>query len=158
MFRAKWLGPGPDRRCTARVPPPSTSTTPRLRARLRLRGAVQAAAGATAGTLALHAGHRAAGTTALTLAAIVLLASLLSPSRAFLLLERGIARVARAFALVLTWTLLTLIYVLLFTPIALARRLRRRDPLARAFAREAPSYWSPRPDPAPGVERYEKQF
>jgi HAMP domain-containing protein len=134
------------------VPPPSTNRN------LRLRGALQAAAGATVGALALRGGRIIPGATALALATIILLAALLSPSRAFLSIDRAIKTAARAIALLLTWTLLSALYVLVFTPIALTRRLRRRDELARSFAREVPTYWRPRPAPRPEVERYERQF
>lgn len=59
------------------------------------------------------------------------------------------------------WTislaLLALVYYFVFTPLALVFRLIGRDALGRRFDREAESYWVRRP-PAPGLERYFKQF
>lgn len=61
----------------------------------------------------------------------------------------------------LGWTvslvLLALVYYAVFTPLALIFRLLRRDVLGRTFDRQAESYWVRRP-PAPGLERYFKQF
>ena len=53
--------------------------------------------------------------------------------------------------------LLALVYYLVVTPIGLALRLRRYDPLNLSFDREAETYWEPY-NPDQGTERYLKQF
>lgn len=58
---------------------------------------------------------------------------------------------------VLGHIILAVIFYGVFTPLGLALRLVRGDPLERALDRSAVSYWKPR-GPAPPVERYFKQF
>ena len=53
--------------------------------------------------------------------------------------------------------LLGVVYFVVITPIGLALRLLRHDPLKRAFDRTATSYWV-RHNPADRVERYLRQF
>ncbi len=58
---------------------------------------------------------------------------------------------------VLSHLLLGVIYFLVITPIGIALRVLRGDPLDRDFKREAPSYWSTHTPPA-RVDRYLRQF
>ncbi|MCH7748918.1 MAG: hypothetical protein IH939_12575 [Acidobacteria bacterium] len=53
--------------------------------------------------------------------------------------------------------LLGVVYFVVITPIGLALRLLRRDPLERRFDRAAPTYWV-RHNPAGRIERYLRQF
>ena len=59
------------------------------------------------------------------------------------------------------WTvshlLLGVVYFVVITPIGLALRILRRDPLERPFDRAATSYWV-RHNPAGRIERYLRQF
>ena len=59
------------------------------------------------------------------------------------------------------WTvshlLLGVVYFVVITPIGLALRMLRRDPLERPFDRAAASYWV-RHNPAGRIERYLRQF
>ncbi len=59
--------------------------------------------------------------------------------------------------IVLSFTLLAVIYYLILTPIGLVMRLVRRDPMQRGFDASADTYWIPRtrqPDP----ERYFRPY
>lgn len=58
---------------------------------------------------------------------------------------------------VLSHLLLGAIYFLVITPIGLAVRTLRGDPLHRAFRREASTYWTRRTPPS-RVDRYLRQF
>ncbi len=58
---------------------------------------------------------------------------------------------------VLSHLLLGVIYFLVITPIGIAVRVFRGDPLDRAFKRDAPSYWTAH-TPASRVDRYLRQF
>ena len=58
---------------------------------------------------------------------------------------------------VISHVLLTLIYYLLFTPIAILMRLCRYDPMQRKFDSSVSSYWVQREKTA-DVQRYFKQF
>jgi hypothetical protein len=131
---------------------------PRSTTRIRLTGFAQAAVGATVGLLAYRFWSRNMGLVALGGAAIVFLAALLSPHGAFLFIEKMVARLGRLVGLVLTWILLTTIYLLVFTPMALYRRLRGQDAMARALDPKATSYWQAHAAWKPGLDRYKSQF
>lgn len=53
---------------------------------------------------------------------------------------------------------LTILFFIMFTPIALIMRLLGRDPLNRDFRSERKSFWVKREEPEGGVERYKRQF
>jgi hypothetical protein len=124
----------------------------------RVKGAAQAIAGAVVAALVYRFWSHRIGTVALAGSSIVFLAAVLSPGRAFVFIEKSLGRLARLVGWSLTWILLTAVYLLIFTPIALIRRLRGRDPMARTFLPEAPSYWQDHAPIAPGIERYKTQF
>jgi hypothetical protein len=124
----------------------------------RVKGAVQGIAGALVGALVYRFWSHAIGTVALAGSSIVFLAAVLSPGHAFVFIEKLLARLAWVVGSLLTWILLTAVYLLIFTPIALARRLRGRDPMARAFLPGAPSYWQDHAPTPPGLDRYKTQF
>jgi hypothetical protein len=58
---------------------------------------------------------------------------------------------------VISHVLLGAIYFIVFSVVGLVFRVIGRDPLQRCFNRSATSYWIKR-NPAPGVDRYFKQF
>ena len=66
-------------------------------------------------------------------------------------LDRGIHLLLAA----ITWTLLGLVYFLIFTPLRFVRGLTGRDPLARVPDPAATSYLRPLP---PGPRRFDRQF
>ncbi len=59
--------------------------------------------------------------------------------------------------LVMSHVVLAAVYYLVMTPIGLALRLLRPDPLSRRFDKSAKSYWV-RHNPAEDMERYFRQF
>jgi hypothetical protein len=124
----------------------------------RVKGAAQAIAGAVVGALVYRFWSHGVGTVALAGSSIVFLAAVLSPGVAFAFIEKSLGRLAGLVGWSLTWILLTAVYLLIFTPIALIRRLRGRDPMARTFLPEASSYWQDHAPIAPGIERYKTQF
>lgn len=73
------------------------------------------------------------------------------------LIRAGVLRRAYIFLSVVThpvgwavsWVILTFVYYLVLTPIALVMRLLRHDPLERTFDRSASTYWTPRASPPP---------
>lgn len=66
-------------------------------------------------------------------------------------------RVAEPIGLTFSMLMLVLAFYLVFTPIGLIMRMLGRDPLERAFDRQASSYWVAH-NPAAEPERYFKQF
>ncbi len=51
-----------------------------------------------------------------------------------------------------------LIFYLVFTPVAVIRRMRGHDPLRLKFARSATSYWIARDPPGPAPDSMKEQF
>jgi len=58
---------------------------------------------------------------------------------------------------VVSWVVLLAVFALILTPLGLALRLLRRDPLQRRFEPEAETYWVDHPQP-PTPDRYFRQF
>jgi hypothetical protein len=75
---------------------------------------------------------------------------------------RSVHRVWMTFALVLgfvmTRVILTLVFFLVLTPIALVLRVLGKHVLDPGPDENVESYWKPRPDPAPAHERLERSF
>jgi len=88
---------------------------------------------------------------------IFLLPALVSPAL-LLPVHRGWMR----FALLLGWAnsriLLTLLFFLLFTPISWVQKLIGRDPLARRFPDDQPTYWEDRSKETSNPKHFERQF
>ena len=109
------------------------------------------------GAISWWRGHSVAPVVLWSLAATIALAGLLVP-RALEPVERWWLRLGLVLAWVNTRIILTVLFYLVVTPIALVMRLFR-DPLDRRLAAEATSYWQRRAarpdDPAAG---YEHQF
>ena len=61
-------------------------------------------------------------------------------------LDRWRRKLGTAVATGLTWVLLTLLFLLVFTPGRLVLRLRRADPMRRAFPTSNATYWVNRTD------------
>lgn len=104
--------------------------------------------------LRLH-GHRAAADATWILAAGVPLAGAVIPG----LLRRvylGLSYATYPLGLVVSFVFLAVVYYLVLTPIGLAIRLFRHDPLARRFDPKAGSYWNSR-DTKKSVESYFRQ-
>lgn len=85
---------------------------------------------------------RAWGPWVLGVAGVVLLAAALAP-RLLWPLEKVLATLLRALMTVITYLVLTLAYLLIFTPIGLFLRLTGKDLLERRFPGEEASYWVP---------------
>lgn len=71
-------------------------------------------------------------------------------------IQRGLDRMLHAMLTSLTWVLLALIYLGLFTPLRGWRALTRRDPLQLRSDPTASSYLQSLPPAAPG--RFDRQF
>jgi hypothetical protein len=65
--------------------------------------------------------------------------------------------IAYPLGFLLSYLILAFLYFVVFGIVALAMRLRGRDPMARARDPEAESYWSPH-RPNPSSDRYFRQF
>jgi hypothetical protein len=69
--------------------------------------------------------------------------------------QRTLDRLIHLLLTSLTWTLLGLVYFLVFTPLRFVRSLAGRDALGRAPDPAAPSYLRPPPG---GPRRFDRQF
>jgi hypothetical protein len=65
---------------------------------------------------------------------------------------------ARGFARVLTWILLTLVFWLVFAPYGLILRALGKDPLERRIDRSRASYWIQRDDGPFDASRLDRQY
>jgi hypothetical protein len=118
------------------------------------RARLQATA-ACVGTLALWTwrGGAAPATLAGIMAALAVLAWV-APAR-YAPVQRVLDRGIHLLLAGITWTLLGLVYFLVFTPLRFLRGLTGRDPLARQPDPAAASYLQPLP---PGPRRFDRQF
>lgn len=91
------------------------------------------------------------------LSGLFLLTSLLFPD-----ILRPLNRAWMKFALVLNMVVspvvLGVLYFVVFTPVAVFMRIRKRDVLNRRFDPADISYWSPRTPPGPAPESLRDQF
>jgi hypothetical protein len=67
-------------------------------------------------------------------------------------------KLANALGWVMTRVVLGVIFLLVFTPAGLIRRLLGKDPLELRFDHRAASYWHARTEADPSPERMEKMF
>lgn len=111
---------------------------------------------ACAGTLALWAWRGGLLPAALAgLAAALALLAWISPVR-YAPVQRALDRGVHLLLTALTWLLLGLVYLLVFTPLRAMRALTGSDPLHRRFDRSATSYL--RPPVAGSSGRFDRQF
>ena len=122
----------------------------------RLRGALQALAGALVGAAALHFDVRAIAFVAFGLAGVVLLSALLSPTGVYAGLQRLFDAMGRALGSAVTWLVMLPLFGLFFVPFRMLLRRGRRDRLRRYFEPEAASYWEPHRELRP--ESRERQY
>ena len=89
-------------------------------------------------------GHRVGPILVCTIATGIAICGLFIP-RAFGGIERFFMGFAAVVAVALTWGLLVPVFLLIFTPGAIALKLRGKDPLHRRCPTEHASYWTDRP-------------
>jgi hypothetical protein len=111
---------------------------------VRLRGALQAAAGLAVGAGLFWFGRRTPAAVVSAIAAVVGLSALVSPFGVFAAIERSFDALGRGIGRVLMWIVLPAIFYLFFAPFSVLFRRGRRDSMKRAFDAEAESYWTPR--------------
>jgi len=135
------------------------SQTPEARpSRPRLRGTLQALAGAAVGTLIFAFVSRIAGTVVMSIATLILLSALLSPTGLYAGIERLFAALGRRIGTGLTWVVLPLLFYLVFLPFGMLFRRGRRDPMKRFYETDAESYWSPRRVGRSGSASHTRQY
>jgi hypothetical protein len=121
--------------------PPAGSAAPAPR--VRLRGSLQASAGALFGLACWWFGARTDASVAFALAALVLVAALASPAGLYAMLQRFFDASGRVIGRAMSWLVMVPIFYLFFLPFGKLFRRGRNDRLHRAFDAQAESYWEP---------------
>jgi len=123
-------------------------------ASVRVRGSLQALAGAAFG-LACHLfWSKTVAIVAFTVAGVVLFCALVSPNGLYALLRRLFDATGRVVGRAMTWIVMVPIFYLFFLPFGKLMRRGRRDRLHRYFDAEAETYWEPHaPIPTSSLER-----
>ena len=135
------------------------SQTPAARpSKPRLRGTLQALAGAGIGALIFALLSRIVGTVVMSIATLILLSALLSPAGLYAGIERLFAALGRRVGAALTWIVLPLLFYLVFLPFGMIFRSGRRDPMKRFYEADAESYWSPRKVGRSGSAFHTRQY
>lgn len=111
--------------------------------RVRLRGSLQATAGAAFGLACWWFGARGIATVAFALAGLVLLSALASPTGLYAVLQRFFDASGRVLGRVMSWVVMLPIFYLFFVPFGWLLRRGRRDRLHRSFDAQATTYWEP---------------
>ncbi|MEE9608918.1 MAG: hypothetical protein V3U03_14355 [Myxococcota bacterium] len=111
--------------------------------RARLRGTLQALAGATVGALIFTFLSRTVGTLVLSIAGLILLSALASPTGLYAAIERLFAALGQRLGSLVSWVVLPLLFYAIFLPFGWLFRRGRRDPMKRFYEADADTYWSP---------------
>jgi hypothetical protein len=101
-------------------------------------------------------GHTTVPATLWTVAGVLVVAGLIAP-QLLAPVERGWLALAAVLAWINTRIILTALFYLVVTPVAVVMRLFR-DPLQRSFEPGASSYWTRRPAGVIDRKAYERQF
>lgn len=125
--------------------------------RPRLRGTLQALAGAGFGAVSLVLGAHVLAAVVFTLASLLFLSALLSPAGLYAAIERAFRALGRWIGQALSWILLPAIFYGVFLPFGLLFRRGRRDRMKRFLEDRATSYWQPHRT-IPASKSYRRQF
>ena len=124
----------------------------------RRGGALRAAVGATAGGALFWLWSQWIGSVVLTVSALLLLASSLSPTGLYAVIERGFAALGRWTGAALTAVTMTAVFYLIFFPFGALFRRGRRDPMQRFYEPERESYWNGRESGRSGSASHLRQY
>ncbi len=124
---------------------------------LRRKGMIQGAIGLCIAAAFYAFDHTTLALVAGSIACVMALLALVSPTGAFAAVERGLLRFGRAVGVVVTWLVMLPIFGLFFVPFGLLFRRGAKDPMRRGYDTALPSYWKRRDDPL-GGDRHRSQF
>ena len=124
----------------------------------RRRGRVQAAIAAVAAGLIYGLWSHAAAALVISLAGIFLVASQISPLRAYAAIERGFAALGHWTGEAITLVTMTLLFFSVFLPFGLLFRRGARDPMKRFYESERDSYWERREGARTGSDSHRRLY
>jgi CBS domain containing-hemolysin-like protein len=101
-------------------------------------------------------GHYRLGLFLYFVSAIIAVCGFLLP-KAFAALERTGQKLAHVVGVILTWLLLMPFFYLCFAPARLILKLSGKDPMARRYKRDCPSYWEDHKPPT-ASQSYTRQY
>lgn len=111
--------------------------------RARLKGLLQATLAAAVGAGLYFWGRTTVATVVFSVAAIVGLSALVSPTGLFRAIEALFAALGAATGRALTWIVVVPLFYVFFLPFGALMRRGRRDRLQRFYEQDASSYWEP---------------
>ena len=114
--------------------------------------------GLTVGVLLWFNGPRGMAYVVLSIASLIMLSALFSPTGAFLAIERMFNALGRPIGRAVTWLLLVPLFYLFFYPFGRLFRRGRRDMLQRYQDPEATTYWEPHEGQKAASTTLEKQY
>ena len=123
----------------------------------RMKGLLHGVIGGAVGALIFTFLSKTVGYIAFTIAGTLTLIALISPTGAFVTIERAIERFSIGVGTFVGALILIPVYYLFFTPFRLFLRRGRNDSMQRWLDAEASSYWTVRADERK-PEDYERQF
>ncbi len=126
-------------------------------AELRRKGLIQGAIGLTIAAAFFYFDHTTLAVVAGSIATLMALLAVVSPTGAFAAVERLMLRLGRAVGVAVTWLVMLPIFGLFFVPFGVLFRRGAKDPMRRGYDAAAPSYWKKREDPL-GGDRHRSQF
>lgn len=124
----------------------------------RIKGLVHGLIGGAVGTLIFLYLSKTVGYIAFTIAGTLTLIALISPTGAFVTIERAIERFSFGVGTFVGALILVPVYYLFFTPFRLFLRRGRNDSMQRWLDSEASSYWLVRETDGRSARDYERQF
>jgi len=128
-----------------------------LASRLRRAAVLQGIVGALIGTGIYHYFSTTVGIVAWSLAGLLTLIGLASPTGLYQKLKSALDGFGVLVGRVVSWVLLVPVYWLFFTPFHFLFRRGRKDSMTRWLDPDASTYWVTR-DSDPPKESYERQF
>jgi len=124
--------------------------SPEAPSKARIRGAIQASAGAAiGGVLYVFFDLTTLPFMMFAAAGVILFSSLVSPAGLYRALESALGAVATRLGRGVMWVSLASVFYLFFTPFSFLLRRGKNDRLARRLEPEAESYWNWQPSEGP---------
>ena len=124
----------------------------------RLRGALQALAGAVVGTGVFFFVSTTVAYFIWSVAGVILLSALFSPSGLYALIDGTFLSLGQLLGRAMAWILLPIVFYSFFVPFGLLLRRGSRDSMKRFYEPDADTYWTDQGDVRSGSNERERQY